>query len=123
VELRNPLDLASAVQFGLLLAAVMFLSRGLTESMGESGLYLLSAAAGLADVDAITLSAAAMSTQGQASITAALTAVLLAAAVNTVTKAALAWIFGGPPLGLRVSVPLASSLALGTAAFLAIRAV
>jgi uncharacterized membrane protein (DUF4010 family) len=120
VELRNPLDLASAIEFGLFLAGVMLLSRGLTESMGDRGLFLVAAVAGLADVDAIALSAAAMATQGQATIAAALTAVLLAAAVNTVVKAAYAWVLGGRGLGLRVSIPLALSLAGGTAAVLAV---
>jgi len=121
VELRNPLDLASAIKFGFILAAVMFLSRGLTQSMGDNGLYLLAVLAGLADVDAIALSAAAMSTQGQATTGAALTALLLAAAANTVTKGALAWVLGRSALGLRVALPMASSLAAGAAAFVATR--
>jgi uncharacterized membrane protein (DUF4010 family) len=120
-ELRNPLDLASGIKFGLILAVVMFASRALTESMGDDGLYVVAAVAGVADVDAIALSAAAMSTQGQAANVTAVTAVLLAAAVNTATKSAFAWAFGGSELGLRVTVPMASSLAASAAAFLATR--
>jgi uncharacterized membrane protein (DUF4010 family) len=101
---------------------VMFLSRALTESMGDGGLYLVAAAAGLADVDAIALSAATMATQGQAANATAQTAVLLAAAVNTATKSLIAWALGGSELGLRVTLPMAASLAVGTAAFIAARA-
>ncbi|MEJ2176243.1 MAG: MgtC/SapB family protein, partial [bacterium] len=54
--LRNPLDLRTALGFGLLLAVVMLLGKALQELSGEAGVLVLAAASGVADVDAITLS-------------------------------------------------------------------
>jgi uncharacterized membrane protein (DUF4010 family) len=55
-ELRNLLDLPLALKFGLLVAVVMALSRWLAMNFGQAGLLAGAAAAGLADIDAITVS-------------------------------------------------------------------
>jgi uncharacterized membrane protein (DUF4010 family) len=111
----NPLELASALEFGLLLSAILVISRALVAALGDRGLYLGAAAAGLADVDAITLSIAAMLNRSDIAGGTAITAVLLAAAVNTVVKSGLAMAIGGRRLGVRVAVSLAAALAGGAA--------
>lgn len=116
VEVRNPLDLSTALRFGLFLAAVMVLSRGLEAWIGDRGLYLGAAATGLADVDAIALSAAAMAGRGDVTASVAAVAVLIACVVNTATKAVIAAALGGLALGIRVGVSMALSLAAGAAA-------
>jgi len=74
--------------------------------------YLLAAASGVADVDAITLSLAAMSGEDLAERTVAL-AIVIAASVNSMTKAALAGFVGGRKLGVKVGLPLGVAVAAG----------
>ncbi len=116
VEVHNPLDISTAVKFGIFLTVVMVLSRGLNAWIGDRGLYLGAAAAGLADVDAIALSIAAMAHRGEVATSPAVVAVLIASAVNTVVKSAIAIALGGRALGLRVALPMTLSLAAGGAA-------
>ncbi len=113
--LKNPLDLPSALGFGLLLAAIMIASRALTASLGDRGLYLAAALSGIADVDAITLSIGAMVNGGHVGTRAAIAAVLLAAATNTLVKSVIAAAIGGRDVGLRVVPSLAVALASGAA--------
>jgi len=108
----NPLELTSALSFGALLALVMLLGKALVEWVGDAGVYLLAAASGVADVDAITLSLAAMSGEDLAERTVAL-AIVIAASVNSMTKAALAGFVGGRKLGVKVGVPLGVAVAAG----------
>jgi len=114
-EPSNPLDLITAIKFGLILATIMVLARGATARMGDQGLYLLSAVSGLVDVDAISLSAASMMSQGQISISVAANAVLIAATVNTLLKAALVLVVGGARMGWRVSIASMATLLAGGA--------
>ena len=114
-EPANPLDLNTAVKFGFILAVIMVLARGATARMGDQGLYLLSAVSGLVDVDAISLSAASMMSQGQINIGVAANAVLIAATVNTLLKAALVLLVGGARMGWRVSIASVAALLAGGA--------
>lgn len=109
---QNPLDLSSAVSFGLLLGAVMLLAAWFQELMGDQGLYLLAAASGIADVDAITLSLTRMTATGLDLHTATL-AIVVAAAVNSLVKSSMAVFIGTRALGLRVAVPMLLSLTGG----------
>ncbi|MEE4250631.1 MAG: MgtC/SapB family protein [Alcanivoracaceae bacterium] len=109
---QNPLDLFSAVSFGLLLGAIMLLAAWLQDLMGDQGLYLLAAASGIADVDAITLSLTRMASSGLNLQTATL-AIVVAAAVNSLVKSSMAVIIGTRALALRVAVPMLLSLSGG----------
>jgi uncharacterized membrane protein (DUF4010 family) len=100
-RLNNPFELKPALLFATLLAAIMLLSRALSESFGDTGIYMLAAASGIADVDAITLSLANMVGDDLALPVAAL-AVLLAAFVNATVKAGLSLGVGGLGVGSRV---------------------
>lgn len=108
----NPLELTSALAFGALLALVMLLGKALVEWVGDAGVYALAAASGVADVDAITLSLSAMSGQELTERTVAL-AIVIAASVNSLAKAALAGFVGGRELGLKVGLPLGVAVAAG----------
>lgn len=100
-RLKNPFELKPALIFAALLAAIMLLSRALSEYFGEAAVYLLAAASGIADVDAITLSLANMAGEDLA-VTVAALAVLIAAFVNATVKAGLSLGIGGFALGARV---------------------
>ncbi len=110
-RLRNPFHIASALQFGLLLAMIMLLSRIMVHYFGDSGIYLLAGASGIADVDAITLSLTHMSLQ-QLPLDAAAYAILLAAVVNSIIKTGIAFFAGQVALGWRITVGLLAPLAI-----------
>ncbi len=83
LTVKNPMNLASAVKFGLLFAAVLLLSRAAHHYFGSTGFLVASGLAGLTDVDAITISTARLAQQGVFSPGVANAAILLASAVNT----------------------------------------
>ena len=103
--LKNPLELKTALSFGLLLALVMLLGKALQNRFGEAGVLALAAASGVADVDAITLSLARMS-QGDLVLNTAVTGIVIAAAINSLVKGGMAAFVGGRRIGLRVGLPL-----------------
>jgi uncharacterized membrane protein (DUF4010 family) len=100
-----------ALQFGLLLALVMVLSFALQAWLGEAGLYLLAAASGLSDVDAVTLSFAARVAEGSLDVTLAAAGLLAAAAANTAIKAGLVAAVCGGGMAWRVGLALGAALA------------
>ncbi|RLK51212.1 uncharacterized membrane protein (DUF4010 family) [Alkalispirillum mobile] len=109
---QNPLDLKSALVFGALLTAIMFLGEWLRDWLGDAGIYLLAASSGLADVDAITLSLTRMSNVS-ISLDTAVLGIVIAASVNNLIKGALAGVIGTGALGKRVTGPMLLSLAAG----------
>ncbi|MGD9387840.1 MAG: MgtC/SapB family protein [Gammaproteobacteria bacterium] len=112
---RNPLELRTALGFGILLALVMVLGKALQYWFGEGGVLALAAASGVADVDAITLSLARMSQQDLV-LPVAVTGIVLAAAVNSVVKGGMATFIGGRKIALRVGLPLLGCAAAGLVA-------
>jgi len=114
-QFRNPLDLRTALEFGVIFAIIMFISQAAQQMVGASALYLVSAVSGLVDVDAITLSIATLWSKGDVAPTVAVRVIAMAAAVNTIVKSVLAAFIGGPRLGLRVSGPLLAALIAGAA--------
>jgi len=94
VSVTNPMELGPAVKFGLLLGLIMLLSKALQYYWGDTGIYILAAFSGLADVDAITLSLANMA-KNEIQPQVAGQAIVLAVVMNTFIKAALvSWICG-----------------------------
>ena len=109
---QNPLDLKSALVFGALLTAIMFLGEWLRDWLGDAGIYLLAASSGVADVDAITLSLTRMSNVS-ISLDTAVLGIVIAASVNNLIKGALAGVIGTGALGKRVTGPMLLSLLAG----------
>lgn len=114
---RNPLDLMTAIKFGLLLAVIMVLVRAAGEWAGDAGIYLLAALSGLGDVDAITLSLASMAERAEIVPSIAVVGVLIAAAVNSAVKPVLAAVVGSFALSVRVALGLTLALAAGAVGF------
>ena len=116
VSVTNPFRLMPAVKFGLMLAAVLFLAKAAQLYLGNLGVYVASAAAGLTDVDAITLSMARLSLDDQSenpvSLDTALAAILLAATVNTTVKGVFAFSARAPAFRLAVA-PVFIGLLIG----------
>ena len=114
---RNPLDLWFATKFGVLLALIMILTRAAKQDLGNQGLFAVSGISGLADVDAITLSAASMFNQGQVKSLTAVVVILIPAAVNTLVKPALMTALAGARASIRVWVALLAALIAGGLAY------
>jgi uncharacterized membrane protein (DUF4010 family) len=98
VKLGRPIDLVSAVQFGLLFVVILLVSRTAQLTLGNMGIYLSSLVSGLADVDAITLSMSELSNSGTLSLELAGQAVVLAAMANTIAKGAIVLLGGSKEL-------------------------
>ncbi|UNP88999.1 MgtC/SapB family protein [Aeromonas encheleia] len=103
-ETSNPLDLATAIKFGLLLALIGFMATLLQSRVGDSGVYLLALVSGITDVDAITLSLSQLAHKDLA-LEVAARGILLAGLVNSLVKGLLALVIGGRRLGMRVMLP------------------
>ena len=116
VQLQNPFELGTALKFGGLLALIFVLAKGLKIWLDNTGLYILAAISGIADVDAITLSVSRMSL-GEISIETAVLSVLIAAGVNSLVKSGMALVIGGKKLGMLVSVALLGATATGALLF------
>ncbi len=98
LNLANPFEFGTALRFGALLALILWLTKVLEEWLGSVGIYLTAALSGITDVDAITLTLARLAHDPARLETAAL-GILLAAAINTAVKGAMAAVIGGSPMG------------------------
>ena len=111
----------SALRFALLIAAILIGSTLAARYLGPDALLSVSALAGLADVDAITLSLARMN-ETLAQIKVAADGILIAALANTVMKAGLAGLSGGSSTGWRVLGVNLAAIITGAAAYLLVGA-
>ena len=93
VKVRDPFTLLPALKFGGFFAVVLLVSKGASLYLGEIGIYATSLFSGLADVDAVTLSMATLAGT-EVSKHVAVDAIILAAISNTITKTAIAVLFG-----------------------------
>ncbi|WP_338049438.1 MgtC/SapB family protein [Rhizobium tubonense] len=112
----NPFELLTVLRFGALLGAVTLVSKIMIDQIGVSAIFPVALFSGLADLDAITLSTTRMA--GSILTTeVATTAILLAAAVNLVTKMVLAVLFGSRAYALAFSIATLVALAVGAATY------
>lgn len=112
--LRNPLDIVSVGKFALLLAVLTVAAKLSAAWYGDAGLNTFAATAGLVDVDAVTLAVGGMQALTPAS---AATAILIAAAANTVFKAGVAIATGGRGFALWFGAACLAALAAGAGGF------
>jgi uncharacterized membrane protein (DUF4010 family) len=103
--LGNPLELKSALFFGALLVLIILLGKAAIHFFGETGIYLLAAVSGIADVDPINLTLSRMS-NAELSLDVAILSIVIASSSNTLIKAMLAVFIGGSSMGVRVLLPL-----------------
>jgi uncharacterized membrane protein (DUF4010 family) len=113
-EQKNPTMLRAALVFGALYAIVLIAVAWVREAVGESGLYVVAAVAGLTDVDAITLSTAQMAKNGQISASLTWRVILIAFLSNLFFKAGIIAVIGSRRL-LAMVATLFGILGAGTA--------
>ena len=116
----NPFELSEAIRFGLLFGGVTFVAKAAEEYLGDAGLYLAGALAGLTDVDAISLSMANLAKTNPDSLGAAARTILIAVLANTLVKGGMAVFMGAPEMRRRMLPFSLLLLAAGVAAAVAI---
>jgi len=109
LPVKNPFNLASAMRFGALFAALLIVIRCAGQVLPSSGLFVISGLAGLADVDAISLSLA----NGDASAQRAAAALVVAVLANTAFKCATVLMVGRGTLRRQVAVASAAIAVTG----------
>jgi uncharacterized membrane protein (DUF4010 family) len=105
VSRSNPFELSEAVKFGLLFGVVVVVASAARDWLGEAGLYLAGALAGLTDVDAIVLSMAQMSRSDGVMTMVAARAIMIAVLSNTLAKTGMAMAAGSPELRKSILAP------------------
>jgi len=110
---QNPYSFWPALKFAFLFVVVFFLMKVATVWLGEQGLYLVSAIAGLADASAITLSVADMTHGGSVSLIAGSVAILIAVSVNALMKWAVALVNGNREIAYWLGGGFLTMLATG----------
>jgi uncharacterized membrane protein (DUF4010 family) len=112
----NPFELGEAIKFGLLFGVVTVVARAAEVYLGETGLYIAGALAGLTDVDAISLSMANLAAAEPENLTIAARTIVIAVVSNTLTKTGMAVFLGAPALRrtlLLATLPLLIAAAVG----------
>jgi uncharacterized membrane protein (DUF4010 family) len=94
----NPFELGEAIKFGLLFGVVTVVAKAAEVYLGETGLYLAGAVAGLTDVDAISLSMANFAVAEPENLEIAARTIVIAVLSNTLVKAGMAVFLGTPAL-------------------------
>ena len=113
LQVKNPMDLWSAIKFGLVFAVVLVcLARRISILWRVGCLRGAEAFAGLADVDAIHHFRGGSGPAGRAGHGTAGASILLAGAMNTLVKGGIAAVLGGRALR-RVILPIFAAMALG----------
>lgn len=113
IVLKNPFEIIPAVKFGILLTVIIVLAKFLQMEFGNIGVYLLAFFSGVSDVDAITLTMARMSREGELSLEVASRAIIIAAFVNTMVKAVLVAFIARGKMVLEVFIVMFVTICVG----------
>ncbi|MGE5468869.1 MAG: MgtC/SapB family protein [Ignavibacteria bacterium] len=100
-EVSNPTELRTALTFGALYGIILIVSAWLEDVAGSKGLYLVSLASGLADVDAIALSTMRLFNVEKLTEFQAVASIVLAILANLSFKIGLVVAVGGTALARR----------------------
>lgn len=112
LRISNPLAVGTAVKLAALLAAVMLAAELVRQMFGGVGILVVAALSGVADVDALTISIARMA-GADVDFNTAARAIMIAIAVNTVSKTVMAGWVGNRRVGFLVGGISAAALAGG----------
>jgi len=114
MQISNPFELGPAIKFGMIYALVLLITKAAEFYIGDKGIFLTSFLAGLADVDAITLTISDLTrTGGSIPLTIGKAGIILAAISNTASKGALVFFLGSKTLRPRVLPAIVLMLLIG----------
>jgi uncharacterized membrane protein (DUF4010 family) len=111
-DIKNPLEVGTAMLFALVFVVILVLSNLAREFLGRTGLYVLAAVMGLADVDPFVLGMAHAGTAAT-TLPVAAQAIVIAAASNNVTKAVYSYALADRKTGRQSLGMLLAFAALG----------
>ncbi|KAF0182902.1 MAG: MgtC/SapB family protein [Hyphomonadaceae bacterium] len=114
--LGSPLDLRAVLRFALILSVITVAARLIMHFYAQAGLIVFAAAAGAVDVDAVALAVGGLVRSGLGGAAAA-QAILIAAAVDTVSKGVIAVVVGTRPFSTPYALGSLAALAAGVAIF------
>lgn len=119
VLIDNPFAIRAALLMAAAIAGLGILIGAAQGWLGAAGTYTVAALSGILDVDAVSVAIAEGARRGVTSLDVASLAVLVAAIVNTLVKAGMALVLGGPTVGLRCLAVLGTAAAGAGIAWLA----
>ena len=99
LRLGSPFSIKPALTFGALITIILFVSKFAANYFGTYGLYITSLFAGLADVDAVTISASQLASNNTIGPVVAVVAILIAVFVNLGIRIVYAYYFGTKKFG------------------------
>ncbi len=93
INLKSPFTLSPALKFGVFFAFTIFLTTFANRYLGVSGVYASSAIGGIANLNAPTVSLAAL-VPGEITAKVAALGIVIAASINTISKVLMAFLLG-----------------------------
>ncbi|MFH1404141.1 MAG: MgtC/SapB family protein [Candidatus Altiarchaeota archaeon] len=118
IDLKTPFAISPALKFAAFFVIVLLLVHFTQTRLGDRGVYIAAAVSGLADVDAITLSMASLSLEGDVSADTAVNAITIAVMFNTIVKFLYALMLGTRQFARYIGIATAFILATGTLALI-----
>lgn len=112
IKLGNPLNIVNAIGFGILFVVISYAVFYANRFFGESGLYYSALIAGLADTDAITISMAKFSLEGE-KLRLAANVILAATLSNMLVKLGITFFKGSRTTGKMVGLTFGGILVIG----------
>ncbi|TYC10587.1 MgtC/SapB family protein [Bizionia gelidisalsuginis] len=112
IKLGNPLNMLNAIGFGVMYVVIIFAVFYSNQFFGESGLYYSALIAGLADTDAITISMAKFSLDGQ-KLNLASSVIIAATISNMLVKLGITYFKGSKMAGKLVGYAFGSVILIG----------
>ncbi len=100
---KNPLQLSEAIKFGILFGIIYGAIAFTQTRFGDIGVYIVSLASGITDVDAITLSLSELARDDKLVMTTAMNGIVIASVTNSLVKLGIVFWLGGGRLGWRVT--------------------
>jgi uncharacterized membrane protein (DUF4010 family) len=113
IKLGNPLNMLSAIGFGVVYVVILYAVFYSEKILGENGLYYSALIAGLADTDAITISMARFSLEGE-KLKLASTVILAATMTNMFVKMGITILKGSKKARKLVGFAFGSVILIGT---------
>ena len=121
MQLSNPFSLLPALKFAVFFVVILVVAKLAKQELGDQGLYLASLVSGLADVDAITLTMAEQTRDGELTFQVGALAISIAVIANSVVKTGIAVYSGGWRFGRVVGLCLFLATGAGLAVGLLMR--
>lgn len=120
IKLGNPLNMLNAIGFGAVYVVILFAVFYGNNFFGESGLYYSALIAGLADTDAITISMAKFSLEGER-LKLSSSVIIAATMSNMMVKLGITLIKGSKTTGRLISYAFGSVILIGVLYILIVR--